>query len=97
MDAYPTALQYLVFYFSPKILTEIFSLVKLCKAYSSHETLLVTSDYRCVSESQSSEHSYSSFSENLSFMGLRRSRDVIALPLGSAVFIFPPLISSPFS
>lgn len=45
-----------LFLFFPKVLTEIFSPIKLCMAYSNHETLLVTSDYRYVSESQSSEH-----------------------------------------
>lgn len=33
--------------------------IKLRMAYSHHETALVTNDYRCNSESQSSEHSHS--------------------------------------
>lgn len=53
--------------------------------------LLVTNDYRCVSESQSPEHSYSLFSENLWVLWVfRRPWAIIALSLGRAIFLPPP-------
>ena len=86
------------FYFPHKIFTEIFCPIKVCMKYSNHETLLVTNDYRCVSESQSSEHSYSSFPESLWVSWVfRRPWYIITLPCKQCCIHIPTLISSPFS